>query len=276
MHPFRLPVLVLSAALLQTACATAPLVASEQAFAAETAAHGWNAGVRAFAAPDAVVASPLPTNALASLEPADEADVGSPLAWRPALAGIARSRDLGFTTGPYFIHGRGYVGHYFTVWRRDGNAWRWIFDGGVKVLDASPVAAGAAVASLPIAAAKTATKPDALTDVRRLEAVIAEASTTDAARAITARLADDARVNRVALPFASNRRAAQAVLAAATPVIHFELTSATASRAGDLVFTYGRASWSVDGAARMGSYARIWQLRSQGWQIVYDQIVPPP
>ncbi|MGE3667820.1 MAG: DUF4440 domain-containing protein, partial [Steroidobacteraceae bacterium] len=121
----------------RTAGDVAPLIDAEKAFAAETAAHGWNAGVRAFAAPDAVVASPLPVNALASLEPSGDAGA-SPLEWRPAFAGIARSGDLGFTTGPYFLRGKGYVGHYFTVWRREaGGEWRWIFDGGVNVRDAA-------------------------------------------------------------------------------------------------------------------------------------------
>ena len=46
-----------------------PLVLAEHAFAAETAVRGWNAGVRAFAAADAVVLDPLPVNALASLDP---------------------------------------------------------------------------------------------------------------------------------------------------------------------------------------------------------------
>lgn len=47
-----------------------------------------------------------------------------------------------------------------------------------------------------------------------------------------------------------------------------------ASRAGDLEFTYGRASWN-DGEDKIGTYARIWQRRPAGWRIVYDQIVPP-
>lgn len=141
----------------------APLVAAEHVFAAETA--------------------------------------GSPLQWHPAFAGIARSGDLGFTTGPYFLRGRGYTGHYFTMWRREASGeWKWIFDGGVNVLDDAPAAAGAPVSQLPLAAHDGAGAQAALEAVRELDAALAVASTTNVASAITARLANDARVQRAAQP----------------------------------------------------------------------------
>jgi hypothetical protein len=49
---------------------------------------------------------------------------------------------------------------------------------------------------------------------------------------------------------------------------------ATASRAGDLVFTYGEARWSDGAAPRWGHYARIWQKRSEGWRLVVDVLLP--
>jgi hypothetical protein len=51
-----------------------------------------------------------------------------------------------------------------------------------------------------------------------------------------------------------------------------------ASKAGDLVFTYGDAKWLRDGESRRGHYVRIWQSGAKGWQLVFDEIlaVPPP
>jgi hypothetical protein len=49
-----------------------------------------------------------------------------------------------------------------------------------------------------------------------------------------------------------------------------------ASKAGDLVWTYGNAKWSEAGADRRGQYVRIWQRRPEGWRIVFDEFVPVP
>ena len=48
------------------------------------------------------------------------------------------------------------------------------------------------------------------------------------------------------------------------------------SEAGDLVFTLGEARWTQDGQQREGQYARIWQHRTEGWRIVYHQLLVPP
>ena len=55
---------------------------------------------------------------------------GVELVWWPLWAGIARSGDLGFTTGPYTADGRP-GGYYFTVWaKQPDGSWKWLFDGG--------------------------------------------------------------------------------------------------------------------------------------------------
>lgn len=251
-----------------------PLVLAEHAFAAETAARGWNAGVRAFAAADAVIAGPPPVGALASLDPAADATAGSTLQWRPAFAAMARSQDLGFTTGPYFLRGKGYVGHYFTVWRREPDGrWKWIFDGGVNVLDDAPQLEGAPVAHLPGTPMRS-TAANALDDVRKLEAALAAGAMTDAAGALLQHCAGDVRVHRAARPRAVNRRMAQQLLTHQVPAIRYHPASLIASHAGDLVLAFGTAEWS-DGDRRQGSYARVWQSRRDGWRVVFDQLVPP-
>jgi ketosteroid isomerase-like protein len=249
----------------------APLVQAELAFGARTAAHGWNAGVRSFAAPRAVVANPLPVDAFESLEPAGDVNTGSPLQWRPAFSGMALSRDIGFTTGPWFLKDKGYGGHYFTVWRRTATGeWKWLYDGGVRVGDAAPQPADAPIERL-APAKRGVGESHALEDVRTLESALAATGTRDA---LASRLAANVHLNRASQPRATDAAAARRVLAREAATVRYEPQAAFASRAGDLVFTHGIARWQ-DGQERSGSYARIWQRQDGGWRIVYDQIVPP-
>ena len=251
-----------------------PIIAAERAFAAETAARGWNTGVRGSADADAIVLSPGPVNAVSTLTGEAE-EAGSPLQWWPAYAGIARSGDLGFTTGPFHLRGQGYVGNYFTVWRKqpDG-AWKWIFDGGVDVLDDAPPAEDAPVERLPVAPGDGESAAAALRAVEALDAALATEAAEDAPAAIARRLSPDGRVNRAFLPRSAGLDAASETLAGHAAAIRFEPLGGAASRAGDLAFTYGNARWDAADEAGIGYYARIWQLRPEGWQLVFDEIVP--
>lgn len=268
--------LVLSAAFL-AACATTeapapsadPVIAAERAFAADAGEHGWIPAFRTFAAPDGVVIQGGEIVNARERFSALPDDGSRTLAWWPAFAAIARSGDLGFTTGPYIAGGTDEIrGHYFTVWRRqrDG-AWLWIFDGGVGVTDANPVARDAVVPVLPVATTGAGSAGAAAAQVRALET----ANATSAA--MVALLADDARVNRPRAPSAIGREAAAAMTgldAAFTPL------RAEASGAGDLVFTLGEARWTREGRLGHGHYARIWQHRPEGWRLVFDEILPAP
>src|SRR6185295_1413148 len=60
------------------------------------------------------------------------------LAWQPAYAGMARSGDLGFTTGPWEFKGdvndktpSGY-GHFVTLWKKQSDgSWKFVVDLGI-------------------------------------------------------------------------------------------------------------------------------------------------
>jgi len=251
------------------------VAAMEREFAAHAAEHGWVEAFSRYSAPDGQMAGPggIATTA-AALEGAPANDRS--LAWWPTLAGIARSGDFGFTTGSFSIEAtRAPRGQYFTVWKRqpDGT-WRWIFDGGPGgVLD--PVAEGppgAAVATLPVAARGVGSAVEAARQVTALEARIGTA------RDLVPHLAADARVYRRKQARAEGGAASASNALHPDPGVRFRLLRADASGAGDLAFTLGEASWQAAGVARAGAFARIWQLRDDRWQIVYDQLVeqPPP
>jgi ketosteroid isomerase-like protein len=261
-------------------CATAPLaelptaapvIAAERAFAADAAERGWVAAFRRAAAADATTLTPDPVNAQENLATI-EGDGSTALDWRPAYAGIARSGDFGFTTGPFHFRGsEGIAGHYFTVWRRgpDG-AWRWIFDAGTSVADPGPlVAADAAIPTLPVAAAGDTSAESAIRAVERLEL---EHTTLGALADL---LAEEARVNRPGARPAVGRTDGTRLFEADATAAHSALRREAAS-SGDMVFSLGEVRDTSEGAERLRYYARVWQLQAPGWRIVFDELVPRP
>lgn len=273
--------LLLAACLLTGACAgtprddeftTAPVVAAERAFAASAAEIGWVQAFRRFVAPDGMLVQPEPVNAPQSLaETEDRGDRG--LAWWPAYAGIARSGDFGFTTGPFSVGDRPVGGHYFTVWRKqpDGT-WKWIFDGGPAVRDPAPIARDGEPGALPVAARGLGSAEAAVAAVRAIETANAD----DAA--ILAYMAGDVRVNRSREAPGVGRPAAVAAYARPAGSVRYSLVRADGSAAGDMVFTLADVRWAGAEGERGGHAGRIWQLRPEGWRIVYDQLAlrPPP
>jgi ketosteroid isomerase-like protein len=251
----------------------APVIAAEREFAADAAVRGWVAAFRSYASADATMLSPDPTNAQAQLAQI-EGDGSTALDWRPAYAGISRSADFGFTTGPFQIRGRdGIVGHYFTVWRRqpDG-AWKWIFDAGTDVADPGPIiAADADIPTLEVSRVEPMTPEAAIAEVEALEEFANRAHPMPA-QTLGRHLAEDARVNRVGAPAAIGRAPAEALFVndtgAFTPVQH------EAAADGDMVFSFGEVRDQHEGTERLRYYARIWQRRADGWRIVFDEIVP--
>jgi len=246
----------------------APVVAAERAFAADGAKRGWAAAFRSNAAPEAIMLSPDPVNAHDSLAKV-QGDGETTLDWRPAYAGISRSGDFGFTTGPFMIRGReGVIGHYFTVWRlqQDGR-WKWIFDAGTDVIDTSPIEVDAEVPGLPIAKGAAASPQAAVAEIAALEASHTSSQT------LLKLLADDARVHR---PFAARGIgiAAASALFAGDGATNYTPLRREAALSSDMVFSMGEARDVHEGAERLRYYARIWQHRPEGWRIVFDEIVP--
>jgi ketosteroid isomerase-like protein len=252
-----------------------PVIAAERAFAADAARRGWAAAFRSAAAADAITLSPDPVNAQEQLA-RFPGDGETTLDWRPAYAGVARSGDFGFTTGPFLFRGsNGIAGHYFTVWRRQADGgWKWIFDAGTDVRDPGPaVAPDAAIPTLPLAAGGVGSAQSAISDVQRLEHRIAVARPAPRSQMLR-RLAEDVRLNRPGHPAAIGAEAAAALAQATALDAVDEPLRIEASSAGDMVFVLGRTSWLEGETRRQGYLARIWQRQGRDWRIVFDEIVP--
>ena len=260
------------------ACAASPtaaapideVIAAERAFAAQTREVGFKRGFLAWVADDGFIFAPGPRPARPGLEALPDAPPpGPPLFWWPEFAGVANSGDLGFTTGGATIPVR-----YFTVWQRqtDGS-WRWIYDGGPP-LSAPMAQQDGNVIRLPAATAAAGSAEAALRELEPIEAELALAALNDAAAARQAWLAEEAIVagspsqTRPGSPDQAAELARQPARQTLRPL------GATASRAGDMAFTWGSAEWQAEGAARRGHYVRIWQKREAGWRLVADMLIP--
>lgn len=255
----------------QVASSAAPVIAAERAFARMSIEVGTNQAFRTFSAPDGQVLQPGLVSTETQYLPAQDGPPGG-LFWWPAYAGISRSGDLGFTTGPYSGDpARTPAGVYFTVWRlQPDGSWQWLYDGGPPISDFPAVAPDVAnVPELPIAARGVGSAAEAVAQVSGIE----RANATPAA--LINFLDADSMVNRAAQPRAYGGEAARTLMALPAPDARFTTLRTEASSAGDLVYTLGEVRWSQRGAEVVGHYMRIWQYRPVGWRIVYDQIVPP-
>lgn len=268
----------------------APVVAAERAFAADAPSMGIAGSFNKWATPDAIVIADGQAQRVGVVYPDGPRPADEPLLeWWPNFAGIARSGDLGFTTGGVAVGGRR-TGHYFTIWRRQADgAWRWVYDGG----------SGASAADVPgpetepvilepgpellIVVGPDLRPPEgepaqwSMRDVKALEAELARDALTDQKAAHLARLADNGRLYVAPLPPAIGRDAFPAALDAWPATFAFGPTEGGgASAYGDLVWTYGPAGWQRDGQARTGHYVRLWQRQEGGWRIVLAQLIPAP
>src|SRR4051812_27339602 len=113
----------------------APVVAAENAFAADAQRLGVRLAFLSHFDAGSWLFRPYPVPALDAL--ARDADDGSRLEWAPEIAGVAASGDMGFTSGPWSAHAPGVAngvhGHFLTIWKRgDDGIWRVQVDGGIS------------------------------------------------------------------------------------------------------------------------------------------------
>lgn len=253
----------------------APVVAAERAFAADGLALGVQASFLKHSAPEAIVFGPEPILAKAAYgEPRPK---GPDLVWWPLWAGIARSGDLGFTTGPYTQGGEP-RSYYFTVWsKQPDGSWKWLFDGGPPsdMADAAPKDSPVAYARL--SARKAGSPGKAMAEVTKAEVALHAAANTDVKAAFLAVVADDGRIvgSRAAPP--TDRAGVETELATRPASIAYAPLGGSASDAGDLAWTYGAARWTAtDGVVQRGHYVRIWRNDQAGWRLLYDQLLAAP
>ena len=252
----------------------AQVVAAERAFAARAAEIGIAPSFLEFMTDQAIIFRPEPMLARAVYGAAPPAKTpkegGTRLNWWPNFAGVARSGDLGFTTGPATVNGKPPGLFYFTVWSKQADgSWKWLYDGGVDADGSTAPGETATPILLPPGDARPISAALAMDQVRAAEIALAAKAKADVAGAYRAALAPDARMQGSKLAPATTPAAVDKELATRARTIAFGPIGGSASRAGDLAWTFGDARW----AEGRGHYVRIWQRRAGQWRIVFDQII---
>jgi len=257
------------------------LAASELAFAKRSVEQGMRAAFIEYFADDGINFAPDPGNTRARYRARPEAIEPFILDWHPAIAAVARSGDLGFTTGPYSITGRAPAvrepaqGMFFSVWRRqpDGD-WRVIVDGGAPTRAPVPDAAFGEDPQPLISIAKAAGAAGQKT-LFELEAqpLFGEPA---AANGYAALLADEARLVIGPAPPALGRDAIVALLAERQLKFRWETLAAGVSRSDDLGYSYGRLHLLAAREKTTGHYVHVW-MRDRGghWRIVAELMLLP-
>lgn len=257
------------------------MVASERAFARLSEEKGFKESFLTYIADEGIMFRPNPVKAKEGLK--ERPDPPIKLTWGPSFAEIARSGDMGWTTGPWERRTQGsdevLYGHFVTVWKKqpDGN-WRWVIDTGVAhdkptAPDGSPPPVPAEKAKGPMTKVDTAAETQALL---ALDRELGQATAKGTSAAYLARVADDARLMRGgAFPYIG-KEAVRAALAKAPASMTSTPEGGGVSAAGDLGYTYGMAEWQAGKAG----YLRIWEKQSIGgkstWKLAVDWVDDPP
>ena len=118
-----------------------------------------------------------------------------------------------------------------------------------------------------------------MAEVRAAEAAFAARARTDQKAAHLAVLSDAARLYVGQRPPAKTRTQIAEALGDWPGAFLFDAPlGGSASKAGDLAWTYGAARWTRPDGARSGHYVRVWQKHTDGWKLVFAQLLaaPPP
>jgi len=269
------------------------MVETERAFAAMSAAQGIRPSFMAFIADDGILFRPMAVKGKQWMidHPVPPSEKRPLLSWYPSFAGIARSGDLGFTTGPWEykndLHDSKAVawGHFLTVWKRQANGqWKFAIDLGIS----NPQPAQAE-ASWELPENYRTPKHRKGFWTFSIDALLAQdrkfsqASAMHGARAAFADYASAAvRLYRDEKFPLVGREPAIALLPDSSSVWTWEPAAGDVAIADDLGYTYGAYKLTTVGVApkiiESGNYFRIWKKENGAWKVLFDLTnpIPPP
>lgn len=256
--------------------ASAPVVAAENAFSADSRRYGVRIAFLAHFDAGSWLFRPYPVGALDAL--ARDADDGAPLEWGPDTVGVSASGDMGFTSGPWSAHAAGTDGlahgHFLTVWKRgDDGIWRVQVDAGIGH---PALAKPAGDVDIVVRGGDAPSRALASDDIAKRRAAL-EKSDDDLRTALGAASGDkaalwqrtahaDLRVLRGGHAPATGKDA-QDLLAHDAPRIGSGPRRALdVAASGDLGYTLGGDA----SCAPCGTYYRIWRWQNGAWRVLVD------
>jgi ketosteroid isomerase-like protein len=228
---------------------------------------------------DAVIFAPGPQSGKRYWEKETEVPF---LIWRPIFASIARSADLGYTTGPWeYKKSRDDAkpqafGDFITIWKRQADGlWRVVLDVGINHPQPKESAGEVKtfVPDFPIARFESVRQR--LQDAERN---FTDSLAQDAGAAVVAQAGDEIRVYRHGAVPAVGRTAAKVMLGSDQEKQTRKRAGSGMSQSADLAYDYGEYSSEHETITEHGIYLSIWQLDlSSEWRLMLDlQKKAPP
>lgn len=293
-HSLRLGCLI-PAALLLAACAGAPtdpngtledLFNAERAFAHDATERGIRAAFLDHFAADGVDFRPGPgvmrERVLARPAPADP--LALLLDWAPQAGAVARSGDLGFTTGPYALSSPRdpkvptRYGYFLSVWKRENSQWRVAADAAVVTPAAPPpeTIPSSASATPRVVPVLDRGGKDALLAIEREGRSLDPDPSAAGVPSYFELLDNSVRILREGSYALIGADAARKALAATGRRIFWTPAAAGVSAGNDFGYTYGRYARFVGTSEEAtGYYVHVWQRDSAGaWRITAEVQLP--
>lgn len=250
----------------------ASVAAAENAFADMAAASGTRAAFLAFAAPDGLIFSDKPENAIENWQ--KRSPNNSLLSWRPSWVDVSSDATLGYTTGSWSFsrsktESPAAWGEFFTVWRKqpDGK-WKFALDLGIGHDKADVVRDNW---RWPPGRSKKLKKQIG-DNWRRLESDLDSSTKKDGPQKAYKQAFHD-RVYLLRdgkMPIHGKSNALREITAAD---VRFDPLGGDSS--ADMAYAYGQYEIKGPGDSReTGFYCRVWKLEGSRWQIAAEVLHP--
>jgi len=266
----------------------ATLVETEREFSKASISKGTREAFLAYLGEDSIIFRPGPVAGRKWME--DHPARPGILTWEPIFADMAKSNDLGYTTGPWEYRKQSLseqpvaYGHYITLWRkpRFGN-WKVVLDVGIQ--HPAPPSKDVTL-TWPvdqISGGKTLRKTDVSSEEASLlkldQGFAKQIAKKGISRSYSDLLADDPRFYRMEMFPIIGKSEVTNFLKEEKRVWQFQPEKASVSGACDLGYTYGSYQLlkTPGGSEEPGYYVRIWQKDKKAqWKLVVDVLNPEP
>ncbi len=257
------------------------VVESENNFARAGAERGIRDSFLQFFADQSIIFAPEPKDGKKFYT--EYKDKGRKLIWQPIFATVAKSGDIGLTTGPWEMRtsmtdnkSLGY-GEFTTIWKKQrDNSWKVALDVGIQ--HDQPRDPPGEIQLLPPGDATTNVDL-ARSALEKAEKTFAEMLKEGAGSAITAAASNDIRVLRENSFPGVGKVAAKLMLSSDNAKVTREKAGGGMSAAGDLAYRYGTYSAERANVSERGYFFSVWKAEAdQDWKILLDlqKKEPPP
>ncbi len=259
------------------------MVNTERQFAATSVAKNTREAFLAFIADDGILFRP---HAVAGKKWLTEnTKTQGLLTWRPLVAEMAASGEMGYTTGSAEYRPTRSLdvtpvwhGHFVTIWKKQPDqTWKFAIDTGIS--NPRPPAEAPEWQPPTVKSNRVAKRVDVQAErdaLIELDRQLAKSAAEKGAQTAFLAYADDAiRFYRNDNLPAVGKDGMRAILADEKTALNFRPKGGEVSLAGDLGYTYGSSEASGSDTKKYANYLRIWKRTPGGqWRVILDVSTP--